>query len=161
VWAPLAYEDAARAMVRALKFRGALGLAPRMAAVIAANAHPATWQVGPLVPVPISRARRRRRGFNQAEALAGALSSRVGVDVLDCLRRPGTARPQVGLGRVDRLGALEGMIELRRGAAVPAGAVLVDDVVTTGATLAACARVLRAAGCVEVAGVAYARTPAR
>jgi ComF family protein len=162
-WAPLAYEGPARALVRALKFRGAAGLAAPLAAQIVAGAPTDLLSAGAeLVPVPLHPARARRRGFNQAELLAAAIGSRTGMRVRDCLRRRGPrAAQQVGRGRADRLAGVGGAIELLAGVGAPSHAVLVDDVVTTGATLAACATALRAAGAVRLAAVAYARTPGR
>jgi ComF family protein len=162
-WAPLVYEGPAQALVRALKFRGAIGLAGPMAAQIAARAPAALLAPGAeLVPVPLHRARLRRRGFNQAERLAVAISQRTGLPVADCLRRAGRAAArQVGRGREERLSATAGAVSLAPRARAPARAVLVDDVVTTGATLAACAAVLRHGGARDVCALAYARTPAR
>ena len=149
--------------MRALKFGGALRLVDAMAAQMAANAPPGLLEGVTLVPVPLHRARRRRRGFNQAEELARALGERRELPVADCLERTaGSARAtQVGRDRDDRLAALAGSIRLRPGAPVPLRPVLVDDVVTTGATLAACAAALAAEGVREVRAVAYARTPGR
>ncbi len=164
-WAPVAYDGPAKALVRGLKYRGAPGLAEPLAAQIAAGAPADLIDAGPppgpavLVPVPLHPARRRRRGFNQAERIAAALGRRTGRELTDCLERTGSARRQVGRGRVERLDGPDGAI--RAPGAVPARAVLVDDVITTGSTLAACARALRAAGAREVAAIAYARTPGR
>lgn len=161
-WAPVAYEGPARALVRALKFRGAAGLAAPMAAQIAAGApHQLLDPRAALVPVPLHPSRARRRGFNQAERLAAQLARRTGLTVEDCLRRRGHARRQVGLGRSERLAAITGALELRPGARAPAFVVLVDDVVTTGATLNSCAAALRVAGTREVWALVYARTPGR
>lgn len=159
LWSAVAYEGPARALVRGLKYRGASGLADPLAAAIAATA-PRSLLAGDavLVPVPMPAGRRRRRGYNQAERLATALARRMGLEVCDCLVRAPAAR-QVGRDRGQRLaGAGHGI-----GARVrsPARAVLVDDVATTGATLAACAAVLRRSGAVWVAAVTYARTPGR
>jgi ComF family protein len=159
VWAPLAYEGAARELVRALKYRGAERLAGAMAAPIAATA-PRAFAVGCLVPVPLHPARLRRRGFNQAELLARELSRRTTLEVADCLERARPRAPQAGRPRAERVGGLPG-IRLRPQAGVPGSVVLVDDVVTTGATVAACARALRSAGACEVRVLAYARTLAR
>ena len=161
VWAPVAYEAAARSLVRALKFGGASALAGPMASAIAANAPPSPWVAGVLVPVPLSPSRRRQRGFNQAQALAQALGARTGLPVADCLRRRERRGSQVGRGRFARLEELRGAVGLRPRHAAPQVAVLVDDVVTTGATLAECARALRAGGCERVHAVAYARTLGR
>lgn len=158
-FAPLAYEGAARELVRALKYRGARALAETMAAQIAANAPPADGTV--LVPVPLHPARRRKRGFNQAALLAAAVGPRLGLEVADCLERRGRGPAQVGRGRAARMAGAHGEIRLREGARAPPRAVLVDDVVTTGATLAECAAALRVSGSHEVTAIAYARTLAR
>jgi predicted amidophosphoribosyltransferase len=150
VWAALEYEGPARALVGALKFRGAVGLADSMAALMVATA-PAERLRDTLVPVPLHPARRRSRGFNQAERLARALGRRAGLTVADCLVR--------GRDRAARLAGPMGSV--RAASAVPSTAVLVDDVVTTGATLAACAAALRAAGSREVTALVFARTPGR
>jgi ComF family protein len=158
VWAALEYEGPARAIVGALKFRGALGLAEPMAALMVAAA-PVERLRGELVPVPLHAARRRRRGYNQAERLAQALGRRTGLAVVDCLSRGGANLRQVGRDRTARLAGPSGSISA--GTPVPESAVLVDDVMTTGATLAACAAALRAAGSEEVSALGFARTPGR
>jgi ComF family protein len=161
VFAPVAYEGPARAMVHALKFRGATLAAGTMAAQIAAAAPAGVLARGVLVPVPLHPRRLRRRGFNQAGLLASALGDRTGLRVADCLRRDGSARTQVGRDRAERLTGVQDAIAVRARSLLPRQAIVVDDVVTTGATLAACGDALRAAGVAAVAGVAYARTPGR
>src|SRR5438093_492669 len=150
VFAPLAYEGPARAMVWALKFRGAALAASAMAAQIVAGAPPGVLDRGVLVPVPLHPRRLRRRGFNQAERLASGVSRRTGLGVSDRLRRTGHSRTQMGRDRRERLAGVEGTFTVAEGGDVPRRAILVDDVVTTGATLAACAAALRAAGTYEV-----------
>jgi ComF family protein len=160
VWAPVAYDGPARALVRGLKFRGAAGLAETMAAQIAACAPPDLLRPpAVLVPVPLHPRRARTRGFNQAERIAAAIGRRAGMRVDDCLRRRGGASRQMGRGRTDRLQALTGAVELR--SRVPSQVLLVDDVATTGGTLAVCAEALYAGGADHVAAVAYALTPGR
>jgi ComF family protein len=163
-WAPVAYEGAARGIVRALKFKGATRAAGAMAAQIAANAPPG-WLAPPavLVPVPLHPARARRRGYNQAERLSQGLATRTGLQVHDCLERAGPRATQVGRDRAQRLAGISGTVRLalERAPPPPPRAVLVDDVITTGATLAACAAVLQQHGTREVVAVAYARTPGR
>lgn len=158
VWAPVAYEGPGRALVRGLKFGGALSLAREMAALIVASA-PAELLRGALVPVPLHPARRRRRGFNQAALLAEAIARRTGLPVSECLRRREAGPPQVGRDRRERLAGPAGSIEAD--GAAPERAVIVDDVATTGATLAASAAALRAAGAGEVAALVFARTRGR
>ena len=160
VWAPVAYEGPARALVRGLKYRGAVGLAEHMAAAVCAGA-PAPVLQGALVPVPLHPRRRRQRGYNQAERLAAAIARRTGLEVADCLARRGSAGArQVGRDRSERFAGAGLAVEPKE-AAGPGRAVLVDDVCTTGATLAACAGALRRGGCEEVTAVVYARTLGR
>jgi len=160
-WAPVVYDGPARALVAGLKFRGATSLAAPMAAQIAAGAPlPMLRPPALLVPVPLDPRRARTRGYNQAERLAAQLATRTGMRVADCLRRRSGGR-QVGRGRGERLLALAGAVEPRPCAQVPERAVLVDDVITTGGTISACADALFAAGAIDVAAVAYALTPGR
>ncbi len=160
-WAPLAYRGGAKALARALKFRGAVALADGMAAQIVASVPGQLVEGGSLVPVPLHPARRRRRGFNQAQVLARAIAARAGLEVADCLIRGGARGTQMGRDRDERLAALAGAMSVRSGARAPARAVLVDDVLTTGATFLACAATLRVAGADHVRALAYARTPGR
>ncbi len=158
VWAPVAYAGPARDLVRALKFSGATRVAEAMAAQIAANA-PAALLDAPLAPVPLHPRRLRARGYNQAALIAAALAPRVDVGVVDCLGRSGSAATQVGRHSAERRAGPAGAVSLV--GTPPARVLLVDDVATTGATLAACARVLAAAGCAEIAAVTFARTIGR
>jgi predicted amidophosphoribosyltransferase len=156
-WAPLAHDGPARALVAALKFRGALPVARLMAAQIAVSAPRELLDGATLVPVPLHPARRRTRGFDQAALIGTALSARSGLPLVGCLRRRGRPTRQLGTDRAGRRAAAERQL-LRVHGPVPARVLLLDDVHTTGATLDACARALRAAGAERVAAVAYART---
>jgi predicted amidophosphoribosyltransferase len=134
-----------------------------MAAQIAANA-PSGWLGGPaeVVPVPLHPARARKRGYNQAALLATALAQRTGLELNDCLERAGPRGTQVGRNRTQRLAGIAGAVRLDPQRAPPPGhAILVDDVITTGATLVACAHALREQRAIPVIAVAYARTPGR
>jgi predicted amidophosphoribosyltransferase len=157
--------------VRALKFKGATRAAGAMAAQIVAGA-PAGWltTAAQLVPVPLHPARARKRGYNQAALLATEISRRTDVELNDCLERAGPRRgTQVGRDRAQRLSGIAGTVSLmHERAPPPAGAILVDDVITTGATLAACAHALgggragrTAPGAIPVRALGYARTPGR
>ena len=155
-WAPVAYEGPARSLVHALKFRAALGVADLMAAQIVAGA-PAGLLAEPavLVPVPTHPRRRRARGFDHADHLAAAIAARSGLPLVRCLVRAGAPTRQAGSSRSAR--RAPGRIEVRVRGDPPRAAILVDDVHTTGATFAACARELRRAGAYTVCAVAYAR----
>jgi ComF family protein len=152
----VAYEGPAPALVGALKDARRRSLAPALARVIVAEvrAPPAGTA---LVPVPLARARERERGFNQALALARELADRWGAPVADVLVRVRDGPPQRGAGRAERARQVAGAFRVRPGREAPARAWLIDDVHTTGATLAACARAMRRAGCGEVGACAFAR----
>jgi predicted amidophosphoribosyltransferase len=146
--------------MRALKFAAARPLADVMAAQIAANAPAQLLRPGvTLVPVPAHPARRRARGFDPAALIARALARRCGLPLASALRRGGAPSRQVGASRADRLDAAR-LAFTGRGAP-PADVVLVDDVHTTGATLAACARALQRSGCGRIAALTWARTLGR
>jgi len=159
VWAPVAYSGPARDLVGALKFRGAIALADAMAAQMVANEPPNLLAGRVAVPVPLHPHRLRSRGYNQAAVIAEALGRRAGMEVLDCLVRSGPSVAQVGRDRAHRKAGPAGSITVS--GSVPERVLIVDDVVTTGATLGACRNALVAAGAREVAAVCFARTIGR
>lgn len=111
-----------------------------------------------LVAVPLGRGRRRARGYDQAARLAGHLARASGATLLTgALRRIRETPPQVGLGRAGRAANVAGAFAADPGRVAGRELVLVDDVVTTGATADAAARALLAAGAVRVTVVALAR----
>lgn len=161
--APFLFDGPARAALHRLKFSGqrslAAGLAPAMVEALARSPPPAldprdlgdrviTW-------VPLGARRRRRRGFDQAEALARPVAALLGWPVRPLLHRAVETAPQARRSGPERRRALEGAFRAR--GPVPAAVVLVDDVLTSGATAAACASVLVAAGCREVGVLTAAR----
>lgn len=115
------------------------------------------WSAAPgtvLVPVPITHARRRERGYNQAEVLAWELSRRSGVPVqTDFLVRTRFRGSQTKRGAIERREALAGMFGPSSGFDAQRIPILVDDVLTTGATLSACAAACLHGGVPEVHGV--------
>ena len=150
-WAATAYEGTARRLVTSLKFGGRLALAGVAAQAIAA-AVGGDALCGALVPVAPDPLRHRLRGFDPAEAITRALAREVQLPLRACLARSHGPR-QVGRSRSGRLAGPA----VRAAIAPPPEAVLVDDVITTGATLSACARALREAGSQRVLAVAFAR----
>lgn len=150
-WSSAPYEGVARDLVAALKFRRLLPVADLMAERIEWLA-PAHMLSGVIVPVPAAPPRMRRRGFDPAGELAAALAERLDAPLENCLERRGGR--QVGRRRAERVGHPP---RIHARGVAPRSALLVDDVLTTGATLTACARALRAAGSSRVVAVTFAR----
>jgi len=100
-----------------------------------------------VVPVPMDRGARMRRGFNQAESIARALAARWRLPMApEAIAKVRATRPQSSLGREERLRNLAGAFRARSPGLNGARVILVDDLVTTGATARACAYALRGAG---------------
>lgn len=110
-----------------------------------------------LLPVPLSSARRRERGYNQAEELARVLATATGRPLDTALARTRATPPQVGLDRAARHRNVRGAFTWQGAALNGARLILVDDVLTTGATADECAAVLKAAGAGWVGLVTVAR----
>jgi predicted amidophosphoribosyltransferase len=156
-----AYDGVGRRLVLGLKYRNRRGDLSLLADGMAGAAAQALDSVGaadqrPVVTwAPTTAARRRRRGYDQARLLAAALGPRVDAPVRHLLRRT-PSPPQTGAGRALRW---ERPVFVGTGAAAPPWVLLVDDVCTSGATLAAAARALRARGSENVVAVTLAQTP--
>ena len=145
----------ARRVVAALKFDARFAVADAMAAQLVAGASPELLEGVTVVPVPSDPRRRRARGYAHEEVLARRVARRAGLDVVACLRREADGSRQLGAGRSARLA--EGRIAIQATGRAPPRALVVDDVHTTGATLDACARALRAAGARNVSAITYTR----
>jgi ComF family protein len=152
----VAWAGPAPALVLALKDGRRRTLAAVLAEVVAERV-PAPPAGSVLVPVPLAGGRERTRGFNQSRLIAGALGRRWGLPAADCLRRVREGPPQRGASASARVRQAAAAFAAGGPDPVPARAVLVDDVRTTGATLAGCARALRAGGAGEVGAVCVAR----
>lgn len=157
--AAFAHEGAMRRALQRLKYGGAGRLAAPLALAAAPRLRRLVCLTGDaaLVPVPVHAARRRQRGYNQAGLLSVELSRLVRMPVVDVLVRHRPTTRQHGLGRAARLHNLRGALGVRPNTRVPAIAIVVDDILTTAATLEACAETLRRNGAERVFGFAVAR----
>jgi ComF family protein len=150
-----AYEGTLRAIVHALKYHRRRSIAAPLALRMRRHGADVLAGMDVVVPVPLHRARRRERGFNQAAELARHL----GLPVCHALQRTRATLSQTDLPAARRHANVRNAFTLsRRAAVVGQRVVLIDDVSTTGATLAACARVLRQAGASDVRALIAART---
>jgi ComF family protein len=159
--AAVRYDDIASALVHALKYGDRLDLAPTMGRWMAQAGRELTEGADALVPVPLHWRRLWARRFNQAATLARAISQASGVPVLDdALKRVRATPQQVGLSRADRSTNMQGAFsvpEARQATVAGRRLVLVDDVLTSGATVDTCTRALLRAGAVAVDVLVFAR----
>lgn len=152
------YEGVARELVARLKYRNTRHVVPFVADAMVAALGRRRDDVGVVVPVPTTASRARARGFDHADLLATAIARRIGRPVSPVLRR-GAGPPQTGLPAAQRWRGPSFRVTHPLGATVRA--LLVDDIATTGATLAAAARALVDAGAAPPIAVVAARTPWR
>ncbi len=150
-----AFDGVLADVVHALKYGRRPSVAPPLAVLMRAAGRDLLAAVEVVVPVPLHRRREDERGFNQAELLARRLGPPVCRAVCRC--RP--TAPQVGLSGEARLDNLRGAFALNAAARDVRGrrVALVDDVLTTGATMAACAEALAAAGPRSIVALTAAR----
>jgi competence protein ComFC len=161
-----AFTGALRPAVHRFKYRGKTALAPQLGELLFArlvsDAALPRDEIKLLCPVPLHSWRRWRRGYNQSELLAGELGRLCGIRHAEILRRTRRTTPQVGLHETERLANVQGAFAvdekgLEQFNPTRGPVLLIDDVCTTGATLAECARALKKAGIKEVYGLTLAR----
>lgn len=156
------YEGPLRDAVLRLKFSQKTALAASLGDLLAEalRAELPAWSPDLLTPVPIHWRRRWNRGFNQSELLGQQVRRRLKIPVVEVLRRIRYTPPQVGLTRALRASNLRNAFAVTRPDRIAGQrVVLVDDVWTTGATLAECAAVLTAAGAVTVYALTVTHEP--
>ncbi|MDP2296589.1 MAG: ComF family protein [Pseudolabrys sp.] len=162
--AAVRYDDIARSLVLSFKYGDRLDLAPMMGRWMARAGRELLSGADALVPVPLHWRRLWARRFNQAAALARAISAISGVPVLDDgIRRVRATPQQVGLSKTERGDNVQGAFRVpsgRKPAIAGRRLVLVDDVLTSGATVDTCARALLRAGAAHVDVLVFARVVA-
>lgn len=158
------HDDVARDLVHRLKFGDRPELGVALANMMLLAGAEILDEADLLVPVPLHRARLWRRRFNQAAVLARIIAKRRGLPVdLKALARVKPTRPQVGLSRPQRADNLQGAFKVARAARPQVEGrriVMIDDVLTTGATANAAARALLRAGAVSVDVLTFTRVVA-
>jgi ComF family protein len=154
------YEGALRELIQRFKYGRDQSLARPLAILLGrAFADPRVKDraFDAILPVPLHRLREREREFNQSALLASLVSSWTRIPLGNFLRRELPTPQQAGFDRRRRMENLRGAFALRRPFPADANLLLVDDVSTTGATLDACAAVLKEAGAADVRAVVVAR----
>jgi ComF family protein len=149
-----------RAALHDLKYSGERRLARPLGLAVARRWRHVGVGATLVVPVPVHADRERSRGYDQAAMIADVAAAALGFQCLRALERRRATKAQFELGREDRAANVEGAFEVRAPATAALAAcwvLLVDDVVTTGATLAACARSLEGAGAIGVSAITVAR----
>ncbi|MGH9542305.1 MAG: ComF family protein [Terriglobales bacterium] len=155
------YRRVPRALVHLLKYERVRTVAPWMAAALDTAKLPVSG-VDLVVPVPLGPGRGRRRGFNQSEAIARHLARRRGWRLAArALARRRETLPQAGLSAEERKENVRGAFRARAELVAGRRVLLVDDVLTTGATARACAVALKSAGARAVRVAAFARADLR
>lgn len=150
-------------LIHELKYNGKRSLAPILGQELsrALSSDPLMRSADHLVPIPLHPARQRERGYNQAELLARAISRFSNIPLLDCLERCRNTRSQIALNDAQRRANVKDAFKLKKGFDPSGGwLILVDDVLTTGATISEAARVLRSAGARLIYGLVVARDEA-
>lgn len=109
-----------------------------------------------ITPIPLHESRLRQRGYNQSELLARALAKKFSFSSLALLERREKTKSQVGLGKEERKKNMQNAFVVKKGIALSQRVFVVDDVVTSGATLLEAAKTLKKAGVKEVYGIALA-----
>jgi ComF family protein len=159
VLAPFSYGSPLDHYVHALKYRGSRTLGRAFALLIVPALRALRADVDALVAVPLHRTRRYERGYNQAQELARTLARELELPALERgIARHSATPTQTGQGAGERLASVAHVFRVTRNLAGQRIAI-VDDVVTTGATVNALAAELRAAGAARCSVIAVARTP--
>jgi ComF family protein len=155
------YEGSLRKLIHLFKYDKIYSLARPLAGFLA-RVLPREERFDVIVPMPLHWRRQWERGFNQSELLAGVIAKKWGVPIQRAVRRVKSTAPQAGLTNAKRRANVGAAFAVKRNVRLSdARVLLVDDVLTTGATAAACARVLKRAGAAHVALLALARTDRR
>jgi len=152
------YEEPLRSVIHKLKYGNGWRLAPLLGAMAATRLAPSLLSPRPLLTfVPMHPRKRRMRGYDHAEKLAGGVGKALGLEPVPLLERVRPASPQVSLGREERQRNVRGSFRPTAERLHGEEVVLVDDVLTTGCTVVECAAALKAIGAGRVIACVLAR----
>ncbi|MBN2548614.1 MAG: ComF family protein [Anaerolineales bacterium] len=147
-----------RKAIHRLKYDGDMSLGDILSRYLISMYKSLGWQVDMIAPVPISPARRAQRGYNQAALLAFPLALGIGVEYTsDALEKVRETPTQVGLDGAQRRQNVAGAFEARPAIVQGKRVLIVDDVMTSGATLETCSQALVEAGACQVYGLTLGR----
>jgi ComF family protein len=156
-----AYDGTLRELIHLFKYSRMKPLATPLAKHLAA-ALPRDQRFDVVVPMPLHWFRKWQRGFNQSELLARATSRRTGIPMIDAVRRTRATATQAGLSNTARRANVSGAFRVKKQKSIEGrGVLLIDDVMTTGATASACARALKRAHAKSVSLLTLARVDRR
>ena len=153
------FAEPLQTAIHKLKYRQDRGLGEILAEPLIALLDKYHWKVDLIVPVPLDRIKRKERGYNQAALLAKPISWETGIPYSEgVLAREKITSQQVGLSLSEREMNMAGAFKADRTLAAGKAFLVIDDVVTTGSTINACAKALISAGASKVFGLTVARS---
>lgn len=153
------FEDPLRKALHKLKYQSDLGLGNEFAAPLLQIIEKEGWNFDCIIPIPISKAHQRERGYNQAAVIARPLALATGKPMLEnAVRRIKETQSQITLSREERFKNLHSAFLGNSATLINKKVLLVDDITTTGATLISCSQTLREFGCTQIFCITVART---
>jgi len=154
-----AYDDLVRDMLHEIKFRGKKHIAQGLGRLWGRSFLEPIPKTAILIPLPMHPAKKRQRGFDQAQVLAKAINETTGIKVEYILERTRDTAPQSGLHPRQRIENIDGAFRIKpelSGKIIDQNIILIDDIYTTGSSLNECARVLKAGGALDVYAITLA-----
>jgi len=156
------YDGPIKNALHHLKYDNDLGIADILAGKLSDHLQDLEWPIDLVVPVPLGKERRKERGYNQSAMLAYPLAIKLGLKYSSrLLKRIRETGSQVDLTREERRKNVNGAFFVEKGLVEKKVVLVVDDIITTGATMQECARALLDAGAKEVYSLSIARTVKR
>lgn len=149
-----------RKALHTMKYQNNLALGDTFSSFLIPMIQKLGWKFDIVLPVPISRSKRRERGYNQAGLIAYPISLAFDTPYSDnLLSRKSEVKSQVGLAREERFKNLHNAFQGNSAKLINKKVLLVDDVTTTGATIISCAKALQESGCERIYSITVAKTP--